>query len=220
MSKSTLQARDILCSEVVTIDPDATVREAAELLDFEGITGVPVVDASGAVLGVLSASDIVRLVAGRDSDPWWDRGGAPSSGAATPGAIGRTRVREIMTPALLSVRESTTLPELASFLLRTGVHRALVVRGQQLVGVVTTTDVLRCVAQESDALEEVRNAAGAAMREAVCTAVRTLARSGYTPAAYATLPAEVRERESWRDAVRIWEAAGVPLPRPEPAVAP
>ena len=55
-----LTVRDIMQTEVVTIGPEATVRDLTRLLADGGISGVPVVASSGTVLGVVSSSDIVR----------------------------------------------------------------------------------------------------------------------------------------------------------------
>ena len=60
----------------------------------------------------------------------------------------RTRVRDVMTPATFSVRPEATLPELARFMLHAGIHRALVLEGEALTGIVTTFDVLRAVSGE------------------------------------------------------------------------
>jgi CBS domain-containing protein len=63
-----LTVRDLMQTEVVTISPEATVRELARLLADTGISGVPVVGPGGTVLGVVSSSDVVRLAAeGREN---------------------------------------------------------------------------------------------------------------------------------------------------------
>lgn len=58
-----LTARDIMQSEVVTVTPDATARDLARLLADEQISGVPVLDGAGQLVGVVSSSDLVRLTA-------------------------------------------------------------------------------------------------------------------------------------------------------------
>ncbi|HKK07547.1 MAG TPA: CBS domain-containing protein, partial [Gemmatimonadota bacterium] len=76
-------------------------------------------------------------------------GGAPRAVALElPPNLPRTRlgarpVREIMTRATLSVRPDATLPEVARFLVRSGVHRVLVMEGPILVGLVSALDLLR-----------------------------------------------------------------------------
>lgn len=86
--------------------------------------------------------------------------GGPSRGAADlaallpPAPFGARTVREIMMPARFSVRPSTTLENLARFLVSAKVHRALVMEGGTLRGIVTTFDVLRAIAAQDVVSEE------------------------------------------------------------------
>ena len=125
-----LTVRDIMSRKVVHTRPDATVRELAYLLAQEHISGVPVVGERGRVVGVVSATDIVlRIAVGGtrpDLVPWLEY-----------------RVEDIMTPAPLTVTPDTTVAELASFLVKCHVHRALVTEVDRLVGIVTAFDVMR-----------------------------------------------------------------------------
>lgn len=70
----------------------------------------------------------------------------PEEGRTVEPALEQYVVRDVMMPIKLSIHESATIPELARFLLRAGIHRALVMDGPRLVGIVTTSDVLRAVA--------------------------------------------------------------------------
>jgi CBS domain-containing protein len=157
-----LQVSDLMQREVVTIGLDATAHELAELLHYHSIGGVPVLDGEGRVAGVVSGSDLVRLAAQREGaqvpplpeEAATDAGRFFSQGAVSTTLLHRlardylagTLVRDLMTPAVFSVREEATIPELARFLLRTGAHRALVMDEDRLRGIVTATDVLRAVA--------------------------------------------------------------------------
>lgn len=166
---------EIMRTDVVTVAPDRTVADLVDLLEREGITGVPVVDADEVVVGVVSVTDVARAAlreasgdagggdtGAREEGPggyfrYPDGPGSAGTAGWLPAGLPRTRlgsrpVREIMTPATLSVRPDATLRELARFLSRAGVHRALVFDGSRLAGVVTATDVLRALAR-SDAQE-------------------------------------------------------------------
>jgi CBS domain-containing protein len=133
------KAADIMQRNVVTFQPDVGASQAARLLYEHGITGAPVIE-FGKVIGFVSASDIMRLVA------YGPKAELPAD-AADDHAREPT-VRDLMMPATFRVEPGTTLPKLASFLLHAGVHRALVMDGDQLVGIVSATDVLRAVAGE------------------------------------------------------------------------
>ncbi len=171
---SALRVADIMQADPITIIPDASVRELAQLLVEHEISGVPVVESGGAVAGVVSIWDIARLIAESASEPSFSLflggGGAPASspslrpafyrspdlngpphrpfiGTSLPGLLERHRVRDIMTPAVFHVREGATLPELARFLLQAKIHRALVMDGGHLRGIVTSSDVLHALAE-------------------------------------------------------------------------
>lgn len=178
--------RDIMQTEVATASPEMTVRELARLWDDYGISGAPVCDASGRVLGVVSATDLVRLTAEAPDDAvapgppyeelppeeveedgeaatWYYflAEEAPSRYDGAPAGIpeaaaGGVTVGDIMTPVIFSVRPQTTLPELARFLIRARIHRALVMEAGRLLGIVTAFDVLRAVAGEPNGREAAR----------------------------------------------------------------
>jgi CBS domain-containing protein len=130
-----LTVRDIMSQGVVRIRPEATVRELAHLLAQEQISGVPVVTDRDRLVGVVSATDIVLRAAlhgsPADNVPWLEY-----------------RVEDIMTPAPLAVTPETTVTELARFLVKCRVHRALVTEGKRLVGVVTAFDIMRATGDD------------------------------------------------------------------------
>lgn len=156
-----------MTTEIVTVSPDATVEDLAELLREQGVSGVPVVEADR-VVGVVSDSDILRLAVeeGGFEDLLDDRAAAESGGyfgsplsvlsrlgRILPEELPRTRlgahsVHEIMTSATFTVRPEATLEEAARFLTGANVHRALVFDEGRLVGVITTFDVLKGLAAD------------------------------------------------------------------------
>jgi CBS domain-containing protein len=178
-----LTVRDIMQASVVTVTPETTVRQLSRLLADEEISGAPVVGRHGELLGVVSATDVVRLaaedadihVAGsstppslsdhalihepddqeeEDSDPYgfflpedspFNREGFLEQFAETE--LDAVSVRDIMTPVAFSVRADATIRELADFLVRGRIHRAVVVNGDRLEGIVTSGDVLRAVSE-------------------------------------------------------------------------
>ena len=181
-----LTVTDIMQREVLTVAPTTTVRELTRLLSEQGISGAPVVDASGAVLGVVSATDVVRLAAeeaevplsglrrmGSSRNAEWrvppatgedeeendsGLGGyfLPEDGPGDWGwedraedpALDEFTVADIMTPVSFTIGPDASVRELADFLVRGRIHRAIVSDGMHLVGIVTTMDVLRAVARE------------------------------------------------------------------------
>ncbi|HEX6559934.1 MAG TPA: CBS domain-containing protein [Longimicrobiales bacterium] len=159
------KVRDIMQSHVVTVTPEMPVRELVQVLAKSRISGAPVVATNGDILGVVSATDVLALAAyGADAHPlrhWPDDEGADDEETAsyfrtpetslefdTAGSehVGEFLVKDIMTPAAFSVRSEDSITELARFLLRGRIHRALVVDESRLVGIATTFDVLHAVA--------------------------------------------------------------------------
>lgn len=169
-------ARDVMQLRVVSIGPDATVRELVQLLADEGISGVPVLHPTGRILGVVSATDVMSLAAHETEIPSgqlsWEpvllpeeadqedgasyfllpesrvRFTSPLPDAAAEAAFDHVRVREIMTPVAFTVRPSDRLEDVVRLFVRGRIHRVLVVDDGMLLGIITPFDVLR--AQLSD----------------------------------------------------------------------
>jgi CBS-domain-containing membrane protein len=118
---------EIMTRRVLTLDPEATIDDAAWGLTMKGVSGAPVRDAEGHLLGVLSKSDVV---AKRDSLD----GGSPHT------------VKEAMTPALIAVQATDSVMVAAQRMVDTGTHRAVVVDAAgHMVGIVTPMDVVKAL---------------------------------------------------------------------------
>ena len=154
---------DIMQRDVESISPDATVRELTRLLSDRDISGAPVVDEDGALVGVVSATDIVRKAAEDSTLDLVEHASVPDTEIAYHlpeepdwllvdwSAVGvptqdRMTVADIMTEVSFGVSPSTSVRELAEFLSRGKIHRAVVLDEHKLVGIVTTMDVLRAIA--------------------------------------------------------------------------
>jgi CBS-domain-containing membrane protein len=130
-------AADLMTSNPMSIRADATVREAIEVLTDHGFSAAPVIDEAGRPLGVVSRADI--LVHDREKAV-----GQPPDPALPAETTDATRVRDIMTPAVFSVRPGTPATSVVEQLLELKVHRLYVVEDDgTLVGVITVLDVLR-----------------------------------------------------------------------------
>ena len=132
--------RRLLVSDVMTEDPilasiDLPLSEAARLMDFYRISGLPVVDWTGALVGVISQTDLLHA---RATQEWWDR---------WPGLT----VRHLMTQPALSVDQDASLDDAVALLERHGVHRLVVVDADGApVGVLSTSDLIRNIAEETE----------------------------------------------------------------------
>ena len=145
-----MRAHQIMTRKVITVKADTSVREAAELMLQHHISGLPVVDQAGKLLGIVSEGDFMRRSEIGTQGPrirWLDfLLGAGKSAEDFVHAYGR-KVGEIMTQDdLFTVTEDMPLEQLVRLMEREHVKRLPVRRGDALVGIVTRSDLLRAVA--------------------------------------------------------------------------
>ncbi len=117
-------ARDIMTRKVATIHPEASAQEAAQLLYQNRISGAPVVDADGKLIGVITEADIISKV---------NREGLC--------------VADIMSHDVIIVSEETPVNEIAALLTERKIKRVPVVEDAKLVGIVSRADIVHAVAQ-------------------------------------------------------------------------
>lgn len=142
-------AKEIMRRKIVAVDCRLTLQELTKVLRENDISGAPVVDETGAVLGVVSQTDLVRS---RRETP---TGEVPLYHRELDGASAAlgihfeesdsTRVEQIMTPGAISFDQETPVEKLADAMLERHIHRVLITRGDRLVGIVTTMDLLRAL---------------------------------------------------------------------------
>lgn len=137
------RAAELMSPRVVSIRADATVAEALALLTQRSFNAAPVIEESGRPVGVVSRADI--LIHSREQTPLERKLPAvPRTEADDP-----TRVRDIMTPAVFSVRPETEASRVIEQMLTFNVHQLFVVDdSESLIGVISTLDVLRCLRPE------------------------------------------------------------------------
>ncbi|HEX9904907.1 MAG TPA: CBS domain-containing protein [Propylenella sp.] len=168
-----MQARDIMTTGVVTVSPNTTVSEVARTLLAHDIGAVPVVDDKGAVVGVVSETDLLRrpetgTVRRRG---WLAYFEAPATLAEEYAHVHGNRAEDVMNRDILSVAPDRDLLSVVDLMERRRIRRVLVMEGGELRGVVCRSDLLRgmlasrerAAASESDRairtmlLEEVRD---------------------------------------------------------------
>jgi len=138
--------RDLMTTEVVTVAPKASVKQATELLDAHHITALPVVDDHGRLVGVLSEADVLRD--GLLPDPTRHEIRSPASGRTVA-----LRVKDVMTTMPVSVTADADLAEAAQLLVDTQVKSLPVVDHGRLVGIVSSSDVIAMLARRDPVIE-------------------------------------------------------------------
>jgi CBS domain-containing protein len=145
-----MRAKDIMRRGVITVEAWLTLPELAKVFEERDISGAPVVDERGAIVGVVSRTDLVR--AHRESPSPAPLFHAESEESASGAgmhieAMDERRVREIMTPGGIAYDEDTPVEDLAEAMLERHIHRVLITRGKDLRGIVTTMDMLKALAR-------------------------------------------------------------------------
>ena len=125
---------DVMTPDPITVRIDEPLQAAARLLEENEISGLPVVDSGGALVGVLAESDLVRA---RATPYLWNR---------WPGLA----VRHVMHAPALTADRDMGLEEAATLMERAHVHRLIVVAEDQLtpIGVISTSDLVRAIVGE------------------------------------------------------------------------
>ncbi|MDZ7289076.1 MAG: CBS domain-containing protein [candidate division KSB1 bacterium] len=152
-----LTAKDVMNPHVISVPADWTIEELAQFLIDKAITGAPVKDENGKLIGVVSLTDIVRHdslaeIDLRANEPhdyymhgWEDRLAAEDLTSFHVEDKPQVTVREIMTPMVFKVNENTSIQEVADTMIGGRVHRLLVTRGEKIVGIITTMDMLKVI---------------------------------------------------------------------------
>jgi CBS domain-containing protein len=140
-----MQARDIMTTAVVSVRPDTTIRKIARLLHERRISGVPVVNGEGKVLGIVSEGDLIRRPeTGAERHPsWWlDLLATPEDRAIGYIKAHGGNASDVMTRDVVSVGEEASLEEIADLLEKHRIKRVPVLRDDKLIGIVSRADLL------------------------------------------------------------------------------
>ncbi len=141
-----MNASDVMTRNVVTVTPDTTVPELVNTLLSRNISGAPVVDAAGVLVGIVTEGDLVRRA---ELGTEKRRGGwlAFFTGTATMAQeyvrSHATKVSDIMSPGVVAVNLDTPLAEIADLMENKHVRRVPVVDGGKVVGIVSRANLLR-----------------------------------------------------------------------------
>jgi CBS domain-containing protein len=114
-------ARDIMTRDVITVMPSMTIKQLANALIKNQVSGAPVNNKKGEIIGIVSEADIVAKK-GKD-------------------------VKSIMSKKIVSIDEETPVEQIAHLMMTHHVKRVPVMRGEQLVGIVSRADIVSAIAR-------------------------------------------------------------------------
>jgi CBS domain-containing protein len=144
-----MRAHQVMTRPVITVTPETTVLEAANTMLQKHISGLPVVDAAGKLVGIVSEGDFIRrseIGTGRKRGRFLKFILGPGKAATDFVHEHGHKVGEIMTPEPLTVSEDTTLERIVELMEKNNVKRLPVTRGDKIVGIVSRSNLLQAVA--------------------------------------------------------------------------
>jgi CBS domain-containing protein len=144
-----MRAHQIMTKDVMTVTPHTSIEDAARIMLRTHISGLPVLDDAGKLVGIVSESDFLRrseIGTGRKRPAWLQFLIGPGR-AATDFVRERGRkVEDVMTENPITVGEETALEELVRLMEKNGIKRLPVMSGNTLKGIVTRSNLLQAVA--------------------------------------------------------------------------
>jgi CBS domain-containing protein len=154
-----VKVRDVMTNEVVSVPPATRLTDLARLLSERQISGVPVVDGGGDLVGVVSEADLVAKQAGRPMSRRtpldWIFGERPGPGELRRRAA--TTVAQAMTAPVITVDADRPLREAAALMVDRGVNRLPVTDAGRPVGIITRADLVRAyLKRDEEILRSVR----------------------------------------------------------------
>jgi CBS domain-containing protein len=151
-----MRVRDIMTTQLVTAAPETPITRLTALLLRHHVSGIPIVDAEGRVVGIVSESDLLHRIVVRAKRPrsWWRTLIAgPADDPAEFVKVHGMRAENVMTRDVVGVNEDTSVEEVAQILEERRIRRVPVLREGQLVGIVSRTDLLRILIAASSTPE-------------------------------------------------------------------
>lgn len=143
-----MQARDVMTREIVSVAPDATVLQAARLMLQHHISGLPVVEASGKLVGILSEGDFLRrreTSTQRRRSRWLEFLMGPGKIASEYVHSHGSRVAEVMTEDVVTVGADATLEQIVELMEKHRIKRVPVLQDGKLAGIVTRSNLLHAM---------------------------------------------------------------------------
>jgi CBS domain-containing protein len=150
-----MKAADVLEAEVITVGPETSVSDVAKLLLSRKISALPVVD-NGRLIGIVSEGDLIRRVETETERhrSWWLELLTSDEALATEYVKSHARYAgEVMTRKVVTATEDTPLTDIAELLENNNIKRVPIMRGDEIVGVVSRADLLRVLAGLHDRSE-------------------------------------------------------------------
>ncbi len=177
-----MQVKDVMTSPVISVEPDSTVAQTVQIMLQRRISGLPVIDKTGRLAGIVTEGDLLRRAetgTQRQRPRWLEFLLGPGRLAEDYTRTHGRKVSDIMTAEPLTVTEETPLADVVTLMEKRRIKRVPVVRGQEIVGIVSRANLIHALA---GVVREVKPAAAGdqAIREQV---LAELGRQSWAPVA-------------------------------------
>ena len=163
-----MKASDLMSAPVITVEPATPISQIAALLAKRRISAVPVVE-DGRLVGLVSEADLMhRHEIGTDRTAprgsGWRRWFSADRSAAEYTKSHASRARDVMTRDVTSIAADATVEKIVALLEARGIKRVPVLRGKQLVGIVSRADLIRALATKGRPVKAARAGNDATIR--------------------------------------------------------
>lgn len=154
-----MKASDVMVSTVITIGPNATVQDVANLLLSNRISAVPVVNSDGGILGIVSEGDLINRddTATTHRKSWWLNALSSKDALAAEYVKSHSRkVSDVMTHDVITASPETSVSEIAALLEKHSIKRVPIIKDRKLVGIVSRANLLQGLACMKDKAPQTR----------------------------------------------------------------
>ena len=144
-----MRAHQIMTKDIISVSPSTSIEDAARIMLQTHISGLPVLDDGGKLVGIVSESDFLRrseIGTGRKRPAWLQFLIGPGRAAADFVHERGRKVEDVMTENPVTVDQETPLEDLVRLMEKKGIKRLPVMSGNQLTGIVTRSNLLQAVA--------------------------------------------------------------------------
>ena len=144
-----MRAHQIMTRPVITVTPETTIVEAANIMLQQHVSGLPVVNATGKLVGIVSEGDFIRrseIGTQRKRGRWLRFILGPGKSASDFVHEHGRKISEVMTRSPLTITEDTALDEIVELMEKNNVKRLPVIRADKVVGIVSRANLLQAVA--------------------------------------------------------------------------
>jgi len=135
--------KEIMTKEVITVSPDASLKEVGEILKEKRISGIPVVDENGNVVGIVTLTDLLRIL---DQIYKWKEMEKRVAGLKLSEMReeekSKAKVRDIMTKDVFTISEDGTIDDVMRMMFGKGIHTIPVIKDGKLVGIMGKRDLI------------------------------------------------------------------------------